>query len=82
MPRVRRKGHMKRDAEAPLSEWSLDELQTELERVETEPAGLNPWQAFKRASDLRGELDRRAGAGRHPAPAGAKSHENAPEHTR
>jgi hypothetical protein len=62
MPRVRRKGHVKRDAEAPIAEWSVRQLKAEIKRVETNPGELElgPWGAFKRATDLQNELDRRA----------------------
>jgi hypothetical protein len=59
MPRVKRKGHLKRDAEAPLPEWSLAELRTELERLEANPEDLTPWGCFKRKSELGNELYRR-----------------------
>jgi hypothetical protein len=59
MPRIRRKGYTKRDTEIPISEWSLGELRAELERVETNPVDLNPWQSFKRRSKLQNEIDRR-----------------------
>jgi hypothetical protein len=60
MPRVRRKGHIKRDAEAPIAEWSVRQLKAEIKRVETNPGELGSWGAFKRATDLQNELDRRA----------------------
>ncbi len=59
MPRVRRKGHAKRDAEAPLCEWTLQELRAEFERLETDPGELNPWQAIKRRGELLREIDAR-----------------------
>jgi hypothetical protein len=59
MSRIRRKGFSRRDPETPLSEWLLDELKAELARLETDRGELNQWQAFKRASELQGELDAR-----------------------
>ena len=59
MPRVKRRGHTKRDPEIPLSEWSLGELRAEHKRLEANPEGLNPWQAFKRGGELRNEIEHR-----------------------
>jgi hypothetical protein len=59
MPRVKRKGHVKRDAEAPLPEWTPAQLRAELKRLEADPGDLNPWQVFKRTSELQAELDER-----------------------
>lgn len=61
MPRVRRKPKVKRGTEAPMSEWTEAELQTELDRLGEDSSGLNPWAAFKRESDLRNELFKRTG---------------------
>lgn len=61
MPRVKRKGHMKRDTELPLSEWPLNQLKVELQRLETDPVDLSPWAVFKRKSELQNELFKRTG---------------------
>jgi hypothetical protein len=59
MPRVKRRGHVKRAPEIPISEWSLGELRAELKRLEANPADLNSWQYFRRKSELGNELYRR-----------------------
>ena len=59
MPRVKHRGHLKRDAEAPLPEWSLAELRAELKRLEVDRGDLNPWAAFKKKSEFENELYRR-----------------------
>jgi hypothetical protein len=59
MPRVKRRGHLKRDAEIPISEWSLGELRAEVKRLEANPEDLTPWGCFKRKSGLGNELYRR-----------------------
>ncbi len=59
MPRVKKRGHAKRNPEAPLPEWTADELRAELERLEEKPAGMNFWQIFKRRSEIERELEAR-----------------------
>ena len=61
MPRVRRRGKTRRCNEAPLSEWPVDELKAELNRLEANPEDLNPWQILKRKSELQNELFKRTG---------------------
>jgi ribosomal protein S4 len=61
MPRVKKRGHLKRDAEIPISEWSLGELKAELDRLGEDSSDLNKWAAFKRESELRNELFKRTG---------------------
>lgn len=59
MPRVKRKGHARRAADIPLSEWTPAQLKAELKRLETDPDELNAWQALKRTSELQREIDAR-----------------------
>jgi len=59
MPRVKRRGHKQRNTEAPLSEWTLPELQSELDRLEEEPGDLNLWAAFKRKSEIGNEIGKK-----------------------
>jgi hypothetical protein len=59
MPRVKHRGHIKRDPEIPISEWSLPELKAELKRLEADRGDLNVWQHLKRTSELQNELYRR-----------------------
>jgi hypothetical protein len=61
MPRVKRRGHLKRNAEAPLVEWSLGELRAEFDRLGEAPSDLNVWQIFKRTSELQNEFFKRTG---------------------
>jgi hypothetical protein len=59
MPRVKHRGHVKRNLEAPLMEWPATELTAELGRLKTDPGDRNPWQVFKRHSEIECELDAR-----------------------
>ena len=82
MPRIKHRGHTKRDAERPLNEWELSELKAELRRLEADPGELRPWFAFKRKSDINNELCRREvtrarTSPRHPARNDARPRQSA-----
>ena len=61
MPRVKRRGHAKRDAEVPLPEWSVAELRAEFDRLGEAPSDLSVWAIFKRTSELQNEFFKRTG---------------------
>jgi len=64
MPRVKRVGHKLREVvDLPLCEWPEDRLTDEVKRLEADPGDLNPWEAFKRKTELTDEVERRFFAG-------------------
>ena len=60
MSRINRVLRVKvKEPERPLSTWTAAALKTELERLEVNPEKLNPWQCFKRRSEIENEQWRR-----------------------
>ena len=64
MPRVRRRGHVRRDDSLPLQEWDTAKLEAEYERLKNDDEA-DPWDRLADMIRVMDELDRRRRAQCH-----------------